>query len=134
MMYIRGGISTIVPKNYAQAIIIATRYSMFRKQGVDEKKSERTILDYQAQQEKVIPRIAEYYALTVGSAKLREVNYGNNKKVPNNDFSLLQENHSNLAFSKSLYSEICQDGIEVLRRSMGGHGTSYYSGMPQIMS
>ena len=50
------------------------------------------------------------------------------------DFSLLQETHSNLTFSKCLFSEICQDGMEILRRSMGGHGTSYYSGLPQMMN
>jgi hypothetical protein len=40
----------------------------------------------------------------------------------------------NLAWSKGLFSELAQDGIEILRRSMGGHGTSYYSGVPQIMN
>ena len=34
MMYIREFISCVVPKLYAQVIIISTRYSMFRKQGV----------------------------------------------------------------------------------------------------
>lgn len=29
---------------------------------------------------------------------------------------------------------MAQDGMEILRRSMGGHGTSYYSGIPQIMN
>ena len=57
MMYIREGISVDLPKLYASAIIIATRYSFFRKQGVDGEKQELTILDYQTQQAKVISRI-----------------------------------------------------------------------------
>jgi len=47
---------------------------------------------------------------------------------------LLQETHSNLAFSKGLFSEIVHEGMEIIRRSIGGHGTSYYSGVPQIMN
>lgn len=70
----------------------------------------------------------------MASAKIREVSANNGKRVLEKDFSLLQETHSNLAFSKGLFSEICQDGIEILRRSMGGHGTSYYSGMPQLLN
>lgn len=46
----------------------------------------------------------------------------------------MQETHSNLAFSKGLFSEIVHEGMETIRRSIGGHGTSYYSGVPQIMN
>ena len=65
MMFIRELISNSAPKAYAQAIIIATRYSLFRKQGLDQNKREMNILEYQTQQEKVIPRIAEYYEITI---------------------------------------------------------------------
>ena len=134
MMYIREIISNVCPKAYAQVIIISTRYSMFRKQGVSQNKEELNILKYQTQQEKVLPRIAEYYAMTVDSSKTRNLCIENGQKVLKKDFSILQETHSNLCFSKCLFSEICQDGMEILRRSMGGHGTSYYSGVPQIMN
>jgi hypothetical protein len=134
MMFIREMISCIGPKSYAQAIIIATRYSFFRKQGLSHEKKELPVLEYQTQQEKVLPRIAEYYALTIGGTKISTVSHQNGENVLKKDFSLLQETHSNLSFSKGLYSEITQDGIETLRRSMGGHGTSYYSGVPQIMN
>ena len=50
MMYIRELISNCCPKQYAQAIIIATRYSFFRKQGVGADKKEMNILGYQTQQ------------------------------------------------------------------------------------
>lgn len=46
----------------------------------------------------------------------------------------MQETHSNLAFSKCLYSEIVHEGMETLRRSLGGHGASYYSGIPQMLN
>jgi acyl-CoA oxidase len=58
MMFIRELISCAIPKVYAQGIIIAARYSFFRKQGVGANKSENTVLTYQTQQDKVLPRIA----------------------------------------------------------------------------
>ena len=58
-----------------------------------------------------MPRIAEYYAINIGAAKIREVGAENGEKVLKNDFSLLQETHSNLAFSKGLFSELSQDGM-----------------------
>lgn len=73
MMHIRELISCAIPKNYAIPIIIGTRYSLFRKQFRNGKKEEVTILDYQTQQEKIIPRIAEYYALIIGGNKMRKV-------------------------------------------------------------
>lgn len=72
MMHIREIISCTLPKAYSVPIIIAARYSLFRRQFRNGKKEEVTIMDYQTQQEKVLPRIAEYYALCVGGNKIRE--------------------------------------------------------------
>jgi acyl-CoA oxidase len=104
MMFIRELITCAIPKYYAQAIIISTRYSFFRKQGLGEQKQEVTIMDYQTQQDKVLPRIAEYYAITFAGNKIRGVSEDNGQRVLKSDFSLLQETHSNLAFSKGLFS------------------------------
>jgi acyl-CoA oxidase len=134
MMFVRLTISTAYPKIYAQAIIIATRYSFFRQQGVGLNKQEINVLEYQTQQEKVLSRIAEYYAICLTGTLLRSINNENDRKIQSQDFSLLQETHISLAWSKCLFSEICQDGMEILRQSMGGHGTSYYSGVAQIMN
>ena len=84
---------------------------MFRKQFRNDKKEEVTVLDYQTQQEKIIPRIAEYYALIIGGNKIRKISEKNTENIHKNDFSFLQETHSNLAFSKCLYSEIVFEGM-----------------------
>ena len=73
MMYIRQLIACVTPKAYAQATIIAARYSLFRKQGVGHDKKQNTIIEYQTQQEKVLPRIAEYYAITIAGNKIGAV-------------------------------------------------------------
>lgn len=47
-------------------------------------------MEYQSQQEKVLPRIAEYYALCVAGNRIREGSEQNSRNVLSNDFSLLQ--------------------------------------------
>ena len=58
MMVIRQSISCFGPKVYSQVIIIAARYSLFRKQFLDALKKEIPIIDYQAQKEKILTRVA----------------------------------------------------------------------------
>jgi acyl-CoA oxidase len=73
MMVIRQTISCIVPKVYGSAITIAARYSLFRKQFLDSDKMEIPIINYQTQKEKIITRIAEYYAITVGGNAVKDI-------------------------------------------------------------
>lgn len=44
--------------------------------------------------------------MAVAGQKIREISEQNNQRVVKSDFSLLQETHSTLAFSKGLFSEI----------------------------
>lgn len=73
MMFIRQYISTVYPKAMSQAISIAVRYSVFRKQFKNIKSQEIKIMDYQAQQHKLIPRIAEYFAMSIGGNVIRKI-------------------------------------------------------------
>ena len=90
MMHIRELISCSLPKVYAQVIIIAARYALFRKQFKNERKQENPVIEYQLQQDKVLPRIAEYYAVTVAGTKIREGSERNSANLLKNDFSILQ--------------------------------------------
>lgn len=38
-------------------------------------------MDYQTQQEKILVRIAEYYAITIAGTKIREISEDNGRKV-----------------------------------------------------
>lgn len=58
MMVIRQTISCFAPKVYSIAIIIAARYSLFRKQFFDDSKQEIPIMNYQSQKDKIITRVA----------------------------------------------------------------------------
>ena len=73
MMESRKHICTTYPKLYAVAITIAGRYSIFRKQFRNKNKEEIRIMDYQLQQDKILSRIAEYYAITFTGNKINEL-------------------------------------------------------------
>ena len=71
MMQIRQYLSCVYPKLYSSAITIATRYSIFRRQFKNAAKEEIKIIDYQLQQEKIIQRVAEYYAITISGNNIK---------------------------------------------------------------
>lgn len=71
MLIIRSLIPVVVAASLSKGTTIITRYSLVRTQFKDEStKKEIPILDYQLQQEKIIPRIAESYAMTQGAIKI----------------------------------------------------------------
>lgn len=81
MMDIRRHLSTNYPKIYSQGITIATRYSLFRRQFKDHTKQEIKIIDYQLQQDKILQRVAEYYAINVAGNKISKLTLKNIQQV-----------------------------------------------------
>ncbi len=67
MLIIRSIIPVVCSHGLAKASTILTRYSLVRTQFKDDNGKEIPILDYQLQQDKIIPRIAESYALMFGT-------------------------------------------------------------------
>lgn len=62
MLSTRASIPFTCWTKYSKAITIITRYSLARSQFKDNKGKEIPIIQYQLQQDKIIPRIAETYA------------------------------------------------------------------------
>lgn len=58
MLLTRAGIIKIIANSVARMAIIGTRYSLARTQFKDKKGQEIPVLNYQTQQEKILPRIA----------------------------------------------------------------------------
>ena len=58
MLMIRSVIPYLTYIKTSKAVMILTRYSLFRKQFKDNKGADIPVLDYQLQQEKIFPRIA----------------------------------------------------------------------------
>lgn len=80
------------------------RYSIIRRQFKDENNIERKVIDYQLQQDKLIPLIADTYANNFGFYKMVAMAEQNLLNVKNNDFSLLGVLHGNLSCLKAIYT------------------------------
>lgn len=105
-----------------------------RTQFKQEEGGERRILDYQLQQEKLFPLLAQFYAMCSASTKLRKMIAENNSKIQENDFSLLNETHITLAGTKAYFSYLVFFGLERCRLACGGHGFSHYSAFPSLQA
>lgn len=119
----------------AKAVTIATRYSMIRKQFKNEAGQEIAIIDYQLQQEKVIPYIAEAYATLFTYQYVYDLALDVVKDAQEkNEFGRLNSTHALSSSVKAVITTDTLKAMEVLRRSAGGHGFSSYSGLPGIQT
>lgn len=113
MMTIRGIVICASPLFLSQILTIAARYSAIRTQFPAEKgeegtksedgsKREMTILDYQLQQEKLIPLIADTYAMTFAAERVVQLLEKNVEKSLREDFSMMPDLHALLSGCKAV--------------------------------
>jgi len=55
------------------------------------------------------------------------------KDVKKGKFNLLDEMHHLTSGMKALYTQLCYDGLLVIRQSVGGAGYSAWSGLPYLV-
>lgn len=135
MMLIRKIISCGYPRVLGQAVTIAGKYSMIRKQFKNESGVETPIIDYQLQQNKILSCIADFYCLSINGRILAELADANFKNVSeHDDDSLMAETHNCLCLGKALSTDITIRDIEICRLACGGHGFSQYSGLPSLLT
>ncbi len=132
MMFVRLIIAGYSSKCLSHALTIALRYALLRTQFKGDNKQEIKILDYQLQQEKLFPILAEHMSMVFTSIKLRNLVAENSKRIKENDFSLLNETHIVLSGCKALFTYQILFGVEKCRLSCGGHGFSQYSALPAL--
>ena len=83
----------------------------------------------------MFPRIAESFAIRFGGSALRDLAKEVFLAAKNkNNFDRLNEAHSLASGVKAVFTIDAVNGIETLRRSLGGHGFSYYSGIPGLLN
>ncbi|XP_075039397.1 peroxisomal acyl-coenzyme A oxidase 2 [Mixophyes fleayi] len=116
-----------------KACTISIRYSAVRRQSeLKPGDKEPKILDYQTQQQKLLPLLATCFAM-VFTAKYVDKVYNdvyNDIRVEN--FNSLPQLHALAAGMKAFATEICSSGVEVCRKACGGHGYSLFSGIPTL--
>ncbi|XP_015349976.1 peroxisomal acyl-coenzyme A oxidase 2 [Marmota marmota marmota] len=127
-------LTTILPL-LQKACVIAVRYSVVRRQSrLWPSGPEAKILDYQTQQQKLLPQLATSYAFHFTAVSLLEFFHRSYDEILRKDFSLLPELHALSTGMKAMMSELCTQGAELCRRACGGHGYSKLSGLPSLVT
>uniref|UniRef100_A0A8C2YEP2 Acyl-coenzyme A oxidase n=1 Tax=Coturnix japonica TaxID=93934 RepID=A0A8C2YEP2_COTJA len=116
-----------------KACTIAIRYSVVRRQSkLKPGEEEAKILDYQTQQEKLLPQLAAAYAFHFINNYLHELFNKGYKEIQGRNFALLPELHALSSGFKAMISQYCTSGVDICLRACGGHGYSLLSGLPSL--
>ncbi|XP_053151016.1 peroxisomal acyl-coenzyme A oxidase 2 isoform X2 [Hemicordylus capensis] len=116
-----------------KACTIAIRYSVVRRQSeLKPGDPEAKILDYQTQQQKLLPQLATAYAFHFLCAYMQDIFNKAYTEINGGKFDLLPELHALASGIKVIASEYSSAGVEVCRKACGGHGYSLLSGLPSI--
>jgi acyl-CoA oxidase len=123
----------------ARAVTVAVRYLSIRRQFRDQDNPhqplETSVLDYSTVQIRILPLLATTFALHYSGLYMRQLyerTRKNDTSIDIVDQAVLSELHSTSAGLKSLATTLAADGIEVCRRSMGGHGFGGGTGLVQL--
>ncbi|KAF8889606.1 acyl-CoA dehydrogenase/oxidase C-terminal [Infundibulicybe gibba] len=128
MLHARNIIVEIAAFQLAQAVTIATRYSVVREQG------NVSIMNYKSQHYRLLVLMSRAFALAF-AAKTCDTLYNDLvARQQTRDHSTLPYGHITTAALKAYATQIAADGCEDARKCCGGHGYSVLSGLPEIVS
>ena len=136
MMYTRDRIVHIVGYQLAQAVVIATRYSTVREQGIGfspTSTAEWPIMAYKSQQYRLLSLMAQAYALFFSATECTTIYNTLTARLIDDDLKLLPFVHATTAALKAYSTQIALDGAEDARKCCGGQGYSVLSGFPSIV-
>ncbi|NWW88580.1 ACOX2 oxidase, partial [Rhynochetos jubatus] len=116
-----------------KACTIAIRYSVVRRQSkLKPGEEEAKILDYQTQQEKLLPQLAAAYAFHFINDYLQELFNRGYREIQRKNFDMLPELHALSSGFKATVTQHCTSAVEICLRACGGHGYSSLSGLPSL--
>ncbi|ELU06137.1 hypothetical protein CAPTEDRAFT_20276 [Capitella teleta] len=135
MLRIRCQIPSQSASILAKAVTIAIRYSCVRRQSeMQPGAPEPQVLDFQTQQEKLFPILAQAYAFTFTGKALTKLFEEGIQEGLNGDPSKLLELHAQSSVLKAYMTSRGVTGIETCRMACGGHGYSRFSGFPTLLT
>ena len=117
----------------AKGATIATRYSLVRTQFKDKSGTEVPVMNYQTQQEKILPRISEAYASCFTTQLVNNLCTSVFEDAKKGKFDQLQEAHIISSGVKAIQSYDHLKGLEIARRACGGHGFHFYNGIVGVL-
>lgn len=136
MLLVRSNMPGVFAAQLAQALTIATRYSVVREQGLgprDAFTTEASIMQYKSQHFRLLTLTAQSYAMYFASLACKE-EHGRLREMQNrNDHSALPSVHALAAGLKAYVTGEAADGGEEARKLCGGHGYMNISGLPDIV-
>lgn len=118
-----------------RALTVAMRYSACRRQfkNTSGNKQETKLLDYQTQQLKYLPLVAQGYAFLCAHKLVLQKYQQLLQDIGQQKFDGLDELHHFTSGMKSVYTQGCMDGLMQIRQSVGGAGYSAWSSLPYLV-
>ncbi|KAI5286590.1 fatty-acyl coenzyme A oxidase [Ascosphaera aggregata] len=130
MTWVRSNIVSEAGNTLAQGVTIATRYCAVRRQFQDRDagpaSSETPVLDYAMVQARLLPLLATCYALNFTGKGMKELYEAGQS---GHSSTALADLHATSCGLKALSTTIAAEGLEMCRKTCGGHGYSSYSGI-----
>ncbi|OSS48556.1 hypothetical protein B5807_06997 [Epicoccum nigrum] len=136
MLLVRGKMPAIFAVQLAQAVTIATRYSMVREQGLGSDNSldkELTIISYKQQHFRILTLIAKSYAMFFAGQDCNARYADLKARQARGDHATLPSVHALCAGLKAYVTCEAVDGAEDARKLCGGHGYMSISGLPDLI-
>jgi acyl-CoA oxidase len=116
MMQVRTSILRASYSSFQLGLTVAVRYSLKRTQFKDANGQEQVIFEYQTQQDKITPLLADCVAMVFGEHKVDAITHENIKRINERmDFSLMQDLHALVSSCKAIYTWQTYFGLEKLR-------------------
>ena len=125
----------------SQALTIAIRYGIIRRQGAgimasSRSSSEPQIMDYQSHIRSLLPHLATTYAVAATASRLKSAYQAMLDQLHDGNelgfLAPLPDMHAASCGLKATTTWWATRAIEACRRSMGGHGYHAYSGMGRL--
>lgn len=116
-----------------RSLQIVCRYSIVRNQFKDSQGVEIPIINYQLQKAKLMKYVSRGFAMALSKNRLGSFLKKNFDMVQLGNFSYLQEAHIFLCGYKSYFTWTGVTCFSEMIRAAGGHGFSYYSGLPSTL-
>jgi acyl-CoA oxidase len=136
MLLVRGKMPAIFAVQLAQAVTIATRYSVVREQGLGSDNSldkELTIISYKQQHFRILTLIAKSYAMFFAGQDCNARYADLKARQARGDHATLPSVHALCAGLKAYVTSEAVDGAEDARKLCGGHGYMSISGLPDLI-
>ncbi|GAA5870580.1 hypothetical protein JCM3774_003713 [Rhodotorula dairenensis] len=138
MVYIRAQMIGSLAWQLARATTISTRYLHMRRQFADPEAAasggprEQQVIRYPSVYMRVIPQVVNAYVFITAGKEMASLYRTMSTQLATGDTTLLAETHAISSGLKTYVSSNVVEGVETVRRAMGGHGFLASTGIGRI--